>query len=143
MSRGTSPIRKTILVAWREFRFTALTPAFLIGVVAVPIALLGLLAIYPILLAQEARPLEGTLVLVDPSGEVASQVEEIIEKGDLFSEAAEKVADMMSGLPGGMGDDNNPVMTTTEKVHWLDKLLRTDEQAHIQPVQACQAQCLV
>lgn len=109
MSRLVSPLRKTLLVAWREFRFTALTPAFLIGVVAMPIALLGLIALYPLLLSQEATPLKGTFVIIDPSGEVAPLVEEILERGDLFGKAAEKIAELMSGLPGASsGSDDNP-----------------------------------
>ena len=100
MSRSTSPLIKTILVGWREFRFTALTPAFLIGVVALPIAFLGLLAVYPLLLFQEPTPLEGTIVLIDPSEEVGPNVEAVLERGDVFDEAAERVAQLVSGIPG-------------------------------------------
>lgn len=113
MSRSASPLRKTLLVGWREFRFTALTPAFLLGVVAVPLAMLGLLAIYPILLFQEPVPLEGTLVIIDPSGEVAPIAEGVVEGDELFGNAAERVEELMSGIPGASGTSSGALNAFT------------------------------
>ena len=99
MGKGKG-ITKITQVAWRDFRYTALTPAFLMAVVGVPI-LLGIVAlvIYPILLAQETSTLEGKLVVVEQTGEVASLVEEVLERG-IHNEIAEEMAKAISSLPG-------------------------------------------
>ena len=69
--KRSSGLRKISLIAWRDFRFTALTPAFLLGVVTVPIlGLIGLL-LYPLLLSQATSKLEGTLLPHTIPGEVA------------------------------------------------------------------------
>ena len=99
MSTSANGLRKIVHIAWREIRYTALTPAFLLGVVGVPIAMLGLIVLYPLLLSQEARPLEGTLAIVDPSGLVGTQVEIILEEDRLEEEAAKKLEETLKKLP--------------------------------------------
>jgi ABC-2 type transport system permease protein len=109
MSRSSNALRKIVHVAWREVRYTALTPAFLLGVVGVPVAMLGLLLIYPILLSQESKPLVGTLAIVDPSGRIGPQVTEILEEDRLEEETLKQIEEAVedlpvdSGLGGGAG----------------------------------------
>ena len=101
-------LNKIVQVAWREVRYTALTPAFLLGVVGVPIAMVGLLMIYPLLLAQESRPLEGALALVDPSGRVAERAEAIISEDRLSSEMSDEIEEAMGKMPIGPGMGRGP-----------------------------------
>ena len=103
MNRFSNGISKIFHIAWREVRYTALTPAFLLGVVGVPIAMLGLILVYPILLSQEARPLAGTLAIVDPSGRIGPQVVEILEEDRLGEKTRQQVADAMDALPVDTG----------------------------------------
>lgn len=98
-SFSAGSMNKIIQVAWREVRYTALTPAFLLGVVGVPVAMLGLLMLYPLLLSQESRPLEGALALIDPTGQVARQAETIIEEERLNSGMTEEIEKAMEKLP--------------------------------------------
>ena len=100
MTRWGNATAKIIHVGWRDFRFTALTPAFLIAVIGVPILLgIAALIIYPILLAQETSALEGRLVVVDETGNVPALVESVLERG-LRNEMAEEMAKAISKLPG-------------------------------------------
>ena len=59
-----SYVGKIVLIAWREFRHTALTKGFIIGAVAMPIVMFGVIALMPKLLSQKAPPLVGTIVVV-------------------------------------------------------------------------------
>ena len=104
MSRWGNAASKILHVGWRDFRFTALTPAFLIAVIGVPLLLgIGALVVYPILLSQETSTLEGRLVVVDETGQVPELVEAVLERG-LQNEVAEEMARMLSELPGsGLG----------------------------------------
>jgi ABC-2 type transport system permease protein len=99
MKKSTNGFRKIVHIAWREIRYTALTPAFLLGVVGVPIAMLGLVVLYPLLLSQESRPLEGTLAVVDPSGRIGAQVAIILEEDRLEDMAEQKLKETLGNLP--------------------------------------------
>ena len=99
MSQSSNGLRKIVHIAWREVRYTALTPAFLLGVVGVPIAMLGLIVLYPLLLSQESRPLAGTLAIVDPSGLVGTQVEIILEEDRLEAETEKQLEETLKKLP--------------------------------------------
>lgn len=62
---------KTLAVAWREFKATALTPAFIIAAIAVPVLMIGLAVLGPILFNPKPPPLRGTIAIIDPSGALA------------------------------------------------------------------------
>ncbi|MFO0829319.1 MAG: ABC transporter permease [Phycisphaerales bacterium] len=66
-------VRKVLAVAWREFKYTALTKAFLFGAVVVPFLIFVVIAVAPSLMRQDAPPLKGTIAIVDPSGLVAPE----------------------------------------------------------------------
>ena len=74
-------IQRILSVAWREFRHTALTKAFLLAVVAFP--LLGILAfaLIPLLLPKGPPPLEGTIAIVDPQGRFGERFEAMLREG--------------------------------------------------------------
>jgi ABC-2 type transport system permease protein len=67
-------------VAWREFKHTALTKAFLIGAVVVPVLMFGVVAAIPILTAGSKKPIEGTVVVIDGDGRVANELTSIFNR---------------------------------------------------------------
>jgi len=78
---GISPrgLSRVASVAWREFRQTVMTKAFLLSVVAVPI-LGGLaLVVIPLVLPEGPPPLRGEVVVIDPGGEVGGRVRSRLE----------------------------------------------------------------
>ncbi len=84
----TSPIRsarerhvaRVTAVAWREFKHTALTKAFLIGAVVVPVLMFGVVAAVPILTAGSKKPIEGTVVVIDGDGRVTKELTSIFDR---------------------------------------------------------------
>ena len=52
-------LAKIGVIAWREFRHTALTKAFLFGAVILPIGMMGMLLVLPLLFASQFKPLIG------------------------------------------------------------------------------------
>ncbi len=63
---------KVMTVAWREFKATALTKAFIIGAVLAPAVGIGLAVAMPVLLTRKPPPLAGTVAMVDPGGAIAA-----------------------------------------------------------------------
>jgi ABC-2 type transport system permease protein len=62
---------KVFTVAWRDFKQTVLRKAFLIAIIAIPVLIIGMLALMGVLMATHREPpLIGTLAIVDPTGEV-------------------------------------------------------------------------
>jgi len=53
---------KIALIAWREFRHTALTKGFIFGAIAVPVLMFGVIALIPQLISKQSPPLKGTIV---------------------------------------------------------------------------------
>ena len=84
----TAPMRSTrerhiarvAAVAWREFKHTALTKAFVIGAVVVPVLMVGVIALIPILTAGSKKPIKGTVVVVDSDPRVASELTSIFDR---------------------------------------------------------------
>ena len=71
-------LTKVALIAWREFRFTALTKGFIFGAVAMPVLMFGVIALMPMLLSRESPPLVGTIVIADPSGTILPRARDIL-----------------------------------------------------------------
>jgi ABC-2 type transport system permease protein len=68
---------KVLAVAWREFKHTALTKAFIIGTIIFPLIIWGGMAAAPLLIGTSVTVVEGTLAIIDPTGRVtdAAKVE--------------------------------------------------------------------
>jgi ABC-type Na+ efflux pump permease subunit len=60
-----------LAVAWREFKATALTRAFIIAAFVVPVLAIGMGVLGPALFSEKPAPLSGTLAIIDPTGDVA------------------------------------------------------------------------
>ncbi|MCP4066993.1 MAG: ABC transporter permease [Phycisphaeraceae bacterium] len=69
---------KIATIAWREFRHTALTKSFLFGAVALPLLMGAGLLLFPLLLASQSEPLEGTIAVVDPTGRFAPTFDALV-----------------------------------------------------------------
>ena len=69
-------MRKVLLVAWREFKHTALTKAFIFAAVIAPLGIVGLMLLMPMLMNTTLAPLKGVMAVVDPTGEIAPIVQQ-------------------------------------------------------------------
>jgi ABC-2 type transport system permease protein len=87
---------KVLAVAWREFKHTALTKAFIIGTIIFPLLIWGGMAAAPLLITSSVSIMEGTIAIVDPTGHVitAAKVEfdhdrqrDIVRELEDFAEA--------------------------------------------------------
>jgi ABC-2 type transport system permease protein len=87
------------MVAWREFRHTALTKGFIFGAIVVPILMFGLIALMPLLLSDKTPPLVGTVVVADPSGTILPRAKAILEKPASMQEVAQDLAEELSTTP--------------------------------------------
>ncbi|MFZ4698131.1 MAG: ABC transporter permease [Phycisphaerales bacterium] len=74
MTEG-STMRRIGTVAWREFRHTALTKAFIIGAVVLPLVMFAVIPLVPMLTKSTPKPLTGRVVVIDPQGGVAAAFE--------------------------------------------------------------------
>jgi len=87
-----SYLGRIALVAWREFRHTALTKGFIIGAVALPILLFGVIALMPLLISQKTPPLVGMVVVADPTGTVVPRAKAILETPPSIAETLEELS---------------------------------------------------
>jgi ABC-2 type transport system permease protein len=94
-----SSFTRISLVAWREFRHTALTKGFIFGAIVVPVLMFGLIALMPLLLSDKTPPLVGTIVVADPSGTILPRAKDILEKPASMQEVAQDLAEELSTTP--------------------------------------------
>ncbi|MCI0629336.1 MAG: ABC transporter permease [Phycisphaerales bacterium] len=125
-------MHKTLVVAWREFKATAMTKAFIFGAVMVPVLMIGLAALGPVLFNPTPPPLTGTVAIVDPGGKLTEaakiefQPENIrkrIERS--FREQAEQVGDMssLSEKAGARGEGLSSIVRPFDLALSLDSSL--------------------
>ncbi|MCX5652408.1 MAG: ABC transporter permease [Planctomycetota bacterium] len=110
-----SYLGKVALIAWREFRHTALTKGFIIGAVAVPILMFGVFAVVPSLMSRESPPLVGSIAIVDPTGSIAPRAKAILEKPVSMLEVVEEFAE-------------NPPKTAAEQMEAVSTLPSAGQQ---------------
>lgn len=77
---GRRGFSKIAAVAWREFRYTALTKAFIFGAVGVPIFLMTMGVLAPLFTKGSTTVVQGRVAVIDPSGRVAPILERLFEK---------------------------------------------------------------
>ncbi|MCH7799199.1 MAG: ABC transporter permease [Planctomycetes bacterium] len=62
---------KIAIIAWREFTQTVLRKIFLLAIIGIPVLIVGAIVLMVVVMAgHEEPPLEGTIAVVDPTGEV-------------------------------------------------------------------------
>ncbi|MDZ4754741.1 MAG: ABC transporter permease [Phycisphaerae bacterium] len=86
-SGRSTGMTKILTVAWREFKYTALTKAFVFGAIILPMVIWAVIAVMPLLISREPPPLTGTIAIVDESGLVSAEAEKA------FRAAAERSKD--------------------------------------------------
>ncbi len=86
-------------IAWREFRTTVLTKAFIIGALLVPLLAGGVLMVVPRLMKDSSSVVKGTVALVDPSGKVAPILDRMLAADRGEGPATEWMP--QNELPGG------------------------------------------
>jgi len=100
-------------VAWREFKHTALTKAFVIGAVVVPVLMFGVVAAIPLLTAGAKKPIEGTVAVVAPDDRLARELQSIFDRiradptdtdddDRVVAETLRSAAPAMAGDPAAM-----------------------------------------
>ena len=72
-------MNKTWTVAWREFRHTVFTKAFVIGVVIAPLCFGAIVILAGIFLQPEAKPLVGTIAVISPDDALTSPLKESLQ----------------------------------------------------------------
>jgi ABC-2 type transport system permease protein len=110
-----SYLGKIALIAWREFRHTALTKGFIFGAVALPVIMFGVIAVIPRLLTEKVPPLVGEIVVIDPTGTVMPRAREILVRKRSLQE---KVADFAE----------NPATDTASRLEAAAELGEQEEQ---------------
>tara|TARA_B100001059_G_scaffold233860_1_gene274906 strand:+ start:2763 stop:4118 length:1356 start_codon:yes stop_codon:yes gene_type:complete len=85
-------------ITWREFKYTALTKAFIIGSIVVPIFIFPLMILLPGLFAQKSDPLMGTLMIIG-SEPVAVQAERLAHEVDRAGGSALQLQQAMADMP--------------------------------------------
>lgn len=68
-------LSRVLTIAWREFRHTVFTKGFIIGALAFPMVMFGVIGLMPFLLSDRPTPVHGTLVVADEDGSVAEAME--------------------------------------------------------------------
>ncbi|MCP3905950.1 MAG: ABC transporter permease [Planctomycetes bacterium] len=104
----SSWVGRALLVARRDFKHTVLTKAFLFGIIGVPLLIIGAMAILALIMAtQEQPPLEGTVAIVDRTGQLTPAVErefELVSDAPTVEREFERVSDAPAvQMPGGAG----------------------------------------
>ena len=98
-------LSKIGIIAWREFRHTALTKAFLFGAVILPIGMMGMLLVLPLLFASQFKPLEGDVAVVDSTGRFATAFDALVAERrdrDRSGDAEEVIRKLGIDDRGGM-----------------------------------------
>jgi len=93
-------MHKILTVAWREFRHTAMTKAFLFGAIVMPILMMALfILVVPLMMESNNTPLQGTIVVVAPD-DVALELEKQIAQGGTVAD------EVLEQLPKALQNDS-------------------------------------
>jgi len=92
-------MRKTLTVAWREFRHTAMTKAFLFGAVVMPILMMGLFIIVIPLMKTTEDPLKGTVIVLGPEDVVTVLQSKISEEDNSLQEIMDQLPEIIAQDP--------------------------------------------
>jgi len=91
-------MQRILDVAWREFRHTVMTKAFLIAAVVLPAVMWTMAIVLPMLLHAPPKPLIGTLAVIDDDGRLFDAVVEEFDGARLDRERNEKLAEIQTAL---------------------------------------------
>ncbi|MBT8485483.1 MAG: ABC transporter permease, partial [Phycisphaerae bacterium] len=130
-------LRRVLTVAWRDFKHTVLTKAFLFAIVGVPVLIAAVGGISAVIIAtHEEPPLEGTLAVVDPTGDVAEAVAQILAESDAEDAAAEipslDAADLLTPDPSQMTLGRGEVRIVIERIDDDGPTIPDDVRSRVQ-----------
>lgn len=91
-------MQRILDVAWREFRHTVMTKAFLIAAVVLPAVMWSMAIVLPMLLHAPPKPLRGALAVVDSDGRLFDSVVEEFDGERLDRERDAKLAQIEAAL---------------------------------------------
>jgi len=112
-------MNKVLWIAWREFKHTALTKAFIVAAIFVPLLIVGSIYLLGPLLKPRIAPLKGTLVVVAGSTTVTDAVRDEMSP-DRIRERQERSRDRRerrfgsAGAPGSEAEMVNPAEVMAE-----------------------------
>ena len=92
-------MRKVLTVAWREFRHTAMTKAFVFGAIVMPILMMGMFIFIIPLLDSEDTPLLGTGIVIAPEDVVLELQAQISEETSPLDELVGQLPDVIARDP--------------------------------------------
>jgi ABC-2 type transport system permease protein len=92
-------MKKILKVARREFAATAGTKAFIIGVLATPLALALIILMFPRMLQQGPPQIDGEVAVIDVTGEVASGLHTTLGAEAIARRRDEKMRRMNEAMP--------------------------------------------
>ncbi len=104
---------KVVEIAIREFVATVATKGFIIGVLVLPAVIGALILLLPLLMQEEPPKIEGDIAVVDPTGEIAPRLDDLISPQALALRRAEQQAKLEELTGEGLGRlaDANPATT--------------------------------
>ena len=105
---------KTWIVAWREFKSTALTKAFILAVIIVPVMIIGLGVLGPMLFNPQPPPLRGTIVVIDSSDAPIASAAEIEFSNENILKRIRGMSQAREEKPSGLAEAGSSMMTDPE-----------------------------
>lgn len=92
-----SSASRVAAIAWREFKHTALTKAFIIGTIIFPLIIWGGMLVVPMFVKPSTTTVEGTLAVIDPTGLVGGPDGALEIELDPERRSRANLADIASG----------------------------------------------
>ena len=91
--------RRILTIAWREFRFTALTKGFIIAAIGIPLLMVGVLALVPAAVVSQFKPLAGSIAVIGGTESFTRAVQATLQ------DDSPAIDDRISDLVDGIGFD--------------------------------------
>lgn len=108
---------KTLVVAWREFRHTAMTKAFLIGALVMPLLMMGLfIVVMPLMLEANTTPLTGTVAVIAADDVFLDLQDRLSSNENPNAELIETLPDIVKNDPLASAMLTNGSMNNTDIV---------------------------
>ncbi len=99
-------MHKTLIVAWREFKSTAMTKAFMFAAIIVPLLMIGLAVLGPLLFNPKPPPLSGTIAIIDADGHFA-RAAEVEFSPDKIKKRIGEMARAKEQAPSGLAESGS------------------------------------
>lgn len=95
-------MQRILDVAWREFRHTVMTKAFLLAAVVLPAVMWGMAILLPMLLHAPPKPLAGSLAVIDADGSLFEALTEEFDGARLDRERDRKLTEIEAALTAAL-----------------------------------------